>query len=90
MAAKSEQKQTGFRSIFANGSNLPYVSFTKNAAFWLKKALLYWTFFGEKNIRFGSLTSHLLNVKLGKRIGETIFSPRTKEGMKVNTNSRGQ
>ena len=40
-------------------------------------------------MRFGSLTSHLLNGKLGKRIGETIFSPHTKEGMKVNTTLRG-
>ena len=42
MAAKGEQKQTGFRSIFANGSSLPYVSFTKNAA-------LVDVFWGEKH-----------------------------------------
>ena len=57
----------------------------KNPAFRIKRALLSGCFFGEKNIHFGSLTSHLLNGKLGKRIGETIFSLHTKEGRKVNT-----
>ena len=41
-------------------------------------------FLGQ-NIRFASLTPHLSNGKLGKRLGETIFSLQMKEGMKVNT-----
>ena len=60
----------------------------KNPAFPLQKALPKWTIIGEKNIRFGSLTSDLLNARLGKRLGETIFSLHTKEGMKVNTTLR--
>ena len=91
MAAKAEQKQTSFRSIFA----LPIAPsclmshLQKVLLFGLKRHRLSGHVLGKKNIRFASLTSHLLNRKLGKRIGQTIFSPQTKEGMKVNTTLRG-
>ena len=97
---KNELKQNGFQIepktnrfsehfCLTDGSNLRYVSFTKNLASRLKKALSYGKYFWEKNIRFVSLTSHLSNGKLGKRIGETISSPHTKEGMELNTTLSG-
>ena len=51
MAAKGEQKQTAFRSIFANGSNLPYVSFTEKCCFLVKKGTaLVDVVWGEKHL----------------------------------------
>ena len=91
MASKVKRKQSGFRSISASmmAPTLLMSHLKKNLAFRLKRHCLSEWFFWEKNIRFASLTSHLSNGKLGKRIGETISSPHTKEGMEVNTTLRG-
>ena len=64
MAAKAEQNQTGFRSIFA--SLMPSTCRLSSLV----------DMFWEKNIRFASLTSHLLNGKLEKRGSHEQVSQR--------------
>ena len=59
------------------------ISQSQKFCFSVKKALPLIVFW-ENNNRFGSLTSHVINGKLGKRIGETIFSLHKKKSMKVN------
>ena len=69
MASKAEQKQTGFRSIFASLiAPTCLISYSQKFYFSVKKGttLLDVVFFslrggggGDKNIRFGSLTLRL-------------------------------
>ena len=93
MAAKelpSRRKTNRFRSIFTSlMAPFPQCRTYKKPDLRLKKAVPKLVYFREKNICFASLTSYLLDGKLGKHVAARIFSLCTKKSIKVSAVLRG-